>query len=728
LKFSLTLISEKDLRVKLSEFLALIKRFKGHLYSGLALALVTIVFILIYFGIEYYFKTRKVPLVAIRSIITSTINKELSKAVDLGVVDFSLREGLILEDLLISSEEDFSFNTHLLKVKKVTFHVSSYFTKVPQIDRIDFFSPELTLANNESLEKNLLNYFKSTKVKEVIFHNTRVNLKKGDITVLDWKEGWDIRFYRQAGKIIIEYDNGMFWVPNTTRVRGEGYLSETNENDFKFSLQWKNYPSEEAPLVASYLLGTPVQDAVLLGMATWERQADGSNFIKGDVEFENSNFIFPLIPSFMINGLRFKEKFFFEKSKETRDFSSLDFQMKIEDEILPGKEELLVRKIQFNVDDLEPITSLLREISSGESLPLHGKIRGNIEMKETGEKNKWFQTRVNIGGDELEWQSELLTFQHGTGEFKIGEGNNLTFNLKGELFNKPLQLDLTSVLDWTRSKKADGTFYYPLNSKTKANLKVNEIYANNWYLLYDAWKKETLDEIKERQEKLIPEEYFYQKKIYKYILESTNLDFTLLANQFFPYEGSATAGELKGNFLIKDGRWNMNLLLPESGSKITINSYFATKTPNFSFALLLNAYPWHRTWSEICGMNIVPENVNLDYSFASQGSDYYTLSKDARINYFLKLDKTKIVGKEIWGKLNLPEKAISEPVTIEYNLDHYFDSDYIRNLVIISNNMDLRGYAQNKNGFFVYNVYGLLGETRGSWAFSEEENKRCSVK
>jgi hypothetical protein len=728
LKFSVALISEKDVRANLSHFQTLLVTFKAQLFSILALILFFIVVILSYLGLEYYLKTRKVPLVAIRSIVTSTINKEIGKAVDLGVVDFSIREGLILEDLVISREEDFSFNTNLLKVKRVTFHVSSFFSAIPHIDRIDFFSPQLTLNNDEALEKTLLEYFKSTKVKEVRFHDTRVSFKKGDLSVLDWKEGWDIRFLRKNGKIEIEYDNGIYWLPNATRVKGEGILSETDTNDFKFFLQWKNYPSEEAPLLVSYLFGTTMQSAVLSGNASWERSVKGEDVIKGDVEFENSNFLLAQFPGYVVNGLRFKENFLFQNNKETRDFSSLDFQLKVEDETIVGKESLLNRKIDFKIDDLEPLSSLFIELSSGEGLPLSGKLRGSLEVAETGEKNKWFKVKGAIGGEDLEWNSDHFNFRNGVTQLNVGDGNSVSLNVKGELFDKPINLDLSAFVDWSRSKKIDETFYYPLTSKSKATLKIRELLAKNWAPLYETWKKDTLEEIKERQEKLIPEEYFYQKKIYKYFLESMNFDLAIVVGDFFPYEGSASSGELKGSVIVKDGRLNTNILLPETGSKLSITSYYATKTPNFSFSLYLNAYPWNRPWTDICGMNILPESINLDYSFASQGSDYYTLSKDARISYALKLERVKVVGKELWIKLNLPEKAILDPLTIDFTLDHYFESDYIRNLSIVSSSIDLKGYAQNKTGFYTYSVYGLIGESRDNWTFTEEENKRCLVK
>ncbi len=716
------------MRANLSLFQSLASKYKPQFVSFCLLFAFHVVAFVCYFGFEYYLKIKKVPLVAIRSIVTTTINKEIGKAVDLGVVDFSIREGLILEDLVISREEDFSYNTNLLKVKRVTFHLSSLFGSVPNVDRIDFFSPQLTLNNDETLEKTLINYFKTTKVKEVIFHDTRVSFKKGDSSILEWKEGWDIRFLRKNGKIEVQYDNGIYWLPNATRVKGEGFLSESNDDQFKFSLRWKNYPSEEAPLLVSYLFGATIQSAVLTGEATWERTGKNEDIIKGDVEFENSNFTFSQFTGYVMNGLRFQEKFLFQNNKETRDFTSLDFQLKIEDETIIGKENLLNRRLDFKVDDLEPISSAFIELATGEGLPLQGKARGSLEISETGDKNKWFKVTGAIGFEEIEWKSDRFLFQNGTSQLNFTEGNNATLSVKGESFNKPMSLELASTLDWSRSKKTDGTFYYPLNSKTKSTLKINEVLAKNWVPLYDSWKKETLADIKERQEKLIPEEYFSQKKVYKYFLESMNFDLVLSVGDFFPYEGSASSGELKGSFIIKDGRLNLAFLLPKSGSKLGISSYYATKTPNFSFSIFLNEYPWNRPWTDVCGMNLLPESVNLDYSYASQGSDYYTLSKDARINYSAKLNRVKVVGKELWNKLNLPEKAMQDPITIEFSLDHYFDSDYMRNLRLTSASMDLSGYAQNKTGLYVYSVYGLIGENRGSWTFSEEENKRCIVK
>jgi len=727
LKFPIALLSEEDLRAYLSLIRSQVSKHEKTIYSFLALGGVFVFLSLIYIGFEYYLKTRRIPLVSVRSIVTETINKEIGKAVDLGVVDFSLREGLILEDLVISREEDFSFNAHLLKVKKVTFRLSSYFSNTPYVERIDFFSPNLVLENDEELEKKLIEYFQNTKIKEVVFHDTRINYKKGNSTILDWREGWDISFRRKNGKIFVSYDNGWYWVPNATRVKGEGYFTEGKFSEYKFEFFWKNYPSEEAPLLVNYLFGTNVQSSVLSGEAVTEKTTDGSYVSKGDVEYENTVFYVPGINFYLVKGLRLKEKFFFQENKETREYSSYDFQIKVEDTVTVAKETLLQKNIQFNIDDLEPLTELLQDSQTGSKVPLSGKLRGNLEIKETGEKNKWFQVIGEVVGDSLNWNSHLLSIKNANLNLKLTAGNNLDLLFKGEVFDKPSGLELVSQVDWTRQKKTDGSFYYPLYSKSKGNLQIQNLVANNWSALFQSWKKDTNEEIKERQEKLIPEEYFYQKKIYKYFLESMNLDLGLKVSSFYPHDGAIDQGEAKGSLIIRDGRFNLAFGLEKSTSKLNITSYFATKTPNFSFALFLDRYPWNESWMKVCGLELKPGIVSMDYSFASQGSDYYTLSKDGRINYYLKLENVIWEGEDLWFKMNLPDDLYKESYSIEFNLDHYFESDYIRNLSVTSASTDLKGYGQNKSGFFQYSFYGLMGENRGNWSFTEDDT-RCVIK
>ncbi|GBF48768.1 hypothetical protein LPTSP4_02680 [Leptospira ryugenii] len=729
MKFALPLISERDLRDTLSRFLLASKIHRPKLTSALLFLVVVCLQIVSYLLFEHYIRTKRIPLSALRGFVTNTINQELGKAVDLGVLDFSIREGLILEDLAISQEEDFSYNSYLLKVKKVTFHIESYFAKVPQIDRIDFYSPQLILNNDENLETSLIKYFKSSRIKEVIFHDTRVTLIKDNEIIVDWKEGWDIHFKREGEKIFVSYSNGMFWIPNATRIKGQGYLSETKEEDFSFQLEWKNYPSEEAPLLSKYLLGANLQSAVLSGDATWTRLSDGSNLIKGNVEFENTTFTFPLVSSYIVSGFRFQESFLFQKDQELREFTTRDFLLKWEIQKLQGpKEILLVRKVQFDIEDIASLSDYLIDIASGESLPIAGKVRGNIDIKETGEKDRWFQVRGDIKGEDLSYGSTSFLFKEGQFEINVSDQNQTKLNLKGELFNKPVQFNLTSILEWSRSKKTDGTFYYPLSSKTKANLVLKELIASDWIPLYQNWKQDTLEEIKERQEKLIPEEYFYQKKLYKYFLETLAWESGIQVDSYYPFEGSGSLGPLKGSLLAKDGRFSFNVNLPNNESKMSIGSYYATKTPNFSFSLFLKAYPWGTSWMSLCGMELNPEKIEFDYSYNSQGSDYYTLSKDARYSYFVKLISTKVTNKEIISKLNLSEKILKDPFDLEFNLDHYFDSDYARNIVLTSPTLDIKGYAQNKSGQFYYSVYGLLGEVRSSWSITEDENRRCSIK
>ncbi|WP_408611696.1 LIC_12586 family protein [Leptospira chreensis] len=704
-----------------------IRENKRVLFSFLALGLIFFCFILCYYGLEFYLRNYRIPLVQLRKVVTFTINRELGKAVDIGVLDFSLREGLIIEDLVVSNEEDFSFNDHMLKVKKVTFRLSSYFKDSPTVEQIDFYSPHLVLNENASLRNQLIQYAQTSKLKDIRFHDAKLTVKQNDSTLVDWKEGWDIVMKRKNKRLYLSYNNGWFWIPNSTRIKGEGEFSDHNLDEYQFEFQWKNYPSEEAIILTNYLFGSNVHSAVLSGEGKVVRDAASGFTASGDVEFENSLIPIPFFENYILDGFRFRELFLFTPNKEEREFLGTDFRIKTSVKTETIKEPLLDRHFEFQIESLEGIAERISDLSGNFTLPLSGSLSGNIDLLETGDKNKWFQLRGNLSGSEMEWDSKLLQLEKGNLSLNLTEGNEWNLKFDSLLFGKPSHLGGGGSNEWGRSKKTDGSYYYPLNSKTKLGFQTPDLTGSDWKPLYEDWNRETLEEIRERQEKLIPEEYFYQTKVYKYFLESMNLDFGIQIANYYPFGGANSLGESKGNLQVKDGRMNLGLNLGNSNSKISMVSYYASKTPNFGFSLVLNEYPWSDPWMHLCGAELKPTHVSLDYSFNSMGSDYYTLHKDARTSYFLKLFGVSLKDADLVSKLVMDLSPLKKPFQMEFDLSRYSDMDYISNLVVSSESLDLKGYGNNKNGNYAFTTYGLVGESRGSFSLTEEENK-CVLK
>lgn len=713
----------QEWKQNLRSLLNRIRENKRVLFSFLALGFVCFLFVLSYYGLEFYLRNYRIPLVKLRKVVAATINQELGKAVDIGVLDFSLREGLIIEDLVISNEEDFSFNDHMLKVKKVTFRLSSYFKESPTVERIDFYSPQLVLKEDQSLGEKLISYVQTSKLKDIRFHDAKLTVKKSDTTLVDWKEGWDIELVRKNKRLYVQYNNGWFWVPNTTRVKGEGIFAESNLDEFQFEFFWKNFPSEEAILLTNYLFGSQVQSAVLTGEGKVSSNPNAGFVIDGNVEFENSFIILPFFENYLLEGFRFREKFHFTKDVEDREFFGNEFQIKTQVATVMAKESLLHRKLEFQINELEDIFEHITDLSGLFRFPLFGELHGNLEVNETGDKNKWFSVTGEVKGSGLKLESSLLSMQNGKLLLQWKPNQEWNLNWDAEIFGKPSHLVGAGTADFSRSKKIDGTYYYPMSSKTKLNFQSTELTANDWKPLYEDWKKDTMEEIRERQEKLIPEEYFYQTKLYKYFLESMNFDLGIQITNFFAYQGSKSLGESKGNLTVKDGRFSFNLGLGNLDSKVSVVSYFASKTPNFSFNLFLKEYPWSDPWMNVCGVEWKPTNVSLDYSFNSIGSDYYMLHKDARTSYNLKLWGVTLKEGDLIAKGNIDLVPFKKPFTMEFSLNRYSDLDYLSDVVVTSESLDLKGYGNNKNGNYQMTLYGLVGETRGSFAISEEENK-----
>jgi len=694
---------------------------RGVLVPLVVLVSLSSFFSLGYFGLEAYIKSRRIPLSQIRGLVTSLINKELGKAVDLGVVDFSLREGIILEDLVISQEEDFAFNQNLLKVKKVTFRFNQYLKNLGHIDRVDLYSPTLTLDTGSAFTENLVKYYQETKLAKLVIHDAKLILKKDEFGVMEWKKGWDIYCERKNGKILIQYQNGNYWIPGASRILGEAELPDLGLDRFRFRFQWKNVSTDETRYVTQYIFGGKLQLAETTGEAVWEKTKEGVWSASGNVDFQGANIL--ISGQYGIFGLTFRERFFIQPEKEEREYFANGANLLwVEERVFTPKEVLEKRKISFQSEDLSFFAKHIQEVATGEYLPFGGRVRGELKMEETGEKNKWFRLQGDIHLSESYWQSPLITWSDGNLDLQIIEPNSINLSSTGFLFGKSYQMKTSANFDAARLQKKDG-FYYPINSKIRGNMEVDKVIFSEWFPLYENWKKSVLEDIRERQEKIIPEEFFYQSKIFKYVLEYMYLDFQLTSKETkgFPELGDLGIGKI--NMQIQNGR--VTLQSGAGNQKMNLNSTFSTKQPSLVFNLQLVNFPWQRDWMTVCGVGIIPTNLTLDYMFSSSGSDYYTLSKDSRSTSYVSLNQARLETPDFLTKNGLENSK--EPIQMEFQIDRYFETEYIRNVSVQGPGIDWKGFGQRKLGNLSFNLYGSLGSNRSSWTIVEEEG-RCSAK
>ncbi|MCC5815161.1 MAG: hypothetical protein JJT78_10420, partial [Leptospira sp.] len=230
----------------------LLSIIKKPIYKKLSILFLSILLVVSigFLGVRYFenraFQSR-VNMKELRSFITYVIQDELNKAVDLGIIGFNLVDGVIIEDLVISQEEDFSNSKKLLHSKKVALKLSSIFSNKPYIKKIQFVKTKISIDIEGPFFSKFVDYLRKINIQEVEFIDSEIEIRQGDQIILNWakKTHW---IFKQTDNIIdFQFDNGIFFIPFLQKIRGKGKI-ELNEDKIPaitLDSEWKNIQVDE---------------------------------------------------------------------------------------------------------------------------------------------------------------------------------------------------------------------------------------------------------------------------------------------------------------------------------------------------------------------------------------------------------------------------------------------------------------------------------------------------
>ena len=127
----------------------------------------------------YQMKKNYINLSEMKKVITNYIKIKLNKAIELGIVDFSLIEGITIEDIKISEEEDFSNNKLFFISQRVDIKLSSVFSKNVFIEEIIVHNSKLEIDINEFNIESFFKYFKERNFPKIEFRNLNFSIRDG---------------------------------------------------------------------------------------------------------------------------------------------------------------------------------------------------------------------------------------------------------------------------------------------------------------------------------------------------------------------------------------------------------------------------------------------------------------------------------------------------------------------------------------------------------------------
>lgn len=678
--------------------------------------------------LEYQAFQSRIQVGQIRNFITHVINTDLEKAVDVGIIEFSLWEGILVEDLVISQEEDFNFNKKLLQTRKIAIQLSSVFSSNPYIRKIKFIRPKIHLDQKDPFFSRLIEYLLKANIQEVEFQDAVVLYDNDSRKIIGWETPTKWVFKKRDNHIDFHFSNAWIPVPFFPYTKGSGsiVLSQTDEPKISMSAEWKNLPVDS--------FGGFVEWATLLDLD--KGMMDGSM----EIAFENGlwNLSNKLalssvsgVPSFWPTdrfenwdlGTEFQSKISStDKSEKQFHYTTKGGQATVQ---FSAEKSLYQGRIEWDVQDVRVWKEKFPEWSN---IALQGAWKGEITWKETGVRNQWFVFQGESQWKDGHWFQDGLNLRWDNWQAKI-QDNQWETSFNGSLFDSPLEWSAKIKLQFWKSVRPDKTNYYPMGSNGSIRGKLQELRITDWQPILKKFWEGVQTEIRERQEKLLPEEYFTQFKIYRYVLEEMNLDWSFQIRDFVSFATNQRIPQWEWNGNVKSARIDTKLQTLDRKNRVEFRSHFGTKTPTWEFTLNLDEFPWGEKILEICGAELMAQSLFLDYRLRLRGADISSLSKDASLSSNWKLigaefrDSTADLAK----KIPIPGigSNFSEPLTVQWDWDHYFEVSYFRNIETIgSDGWNWKGSGSTRTGKPAFHLYGkTLGEYRSvSW---EEGEKSC---
>jgi hypothetical protein len=679
--------------------------------------------------LEYKAFSSRITVSQIRSFVTYVINQDLNKAVDLGIIDFSLREGILLEDLVISQEEDFTFNQKLLEAKKIALKLSSVFSSEPYIKKITVIGAKVQIDIRDDFFPDLVNYLLKARIQEVEFRDIQVELYDGENLILNLADPTVWRFQKKGNQILFEFSNGFYFIPFLTRIHGTGEILLEDEKSPKILLrsEWKNLNTDQIPGLSLWMTGFQFTEGS--GTGSLEIRKDQNWEVHSQGIWENADGKFLFLEELDWEGWEFQHDFTLtlDPRKDGITQSIRNIQNQNLDLAVQWNKEKDLESGTWNWK-IKRLDQILRFASGWRDKGLAGDWSGSLVWKETGARNNWFL----ISGNSDWIDGRLNTFDSSWSwkhwKVEILE-NSLRSSFDGKLFDSGFRIGGETKLQFWKSIRPDKTNYYPLGTAGKFVIEIDSLPLDRLIPIYERSRNIIEREIKERQEKIIPEEFFTQFKSYKYFLEEMNLDFALQIKKVIAGE-KADPKELdnwKGTASVKSGRANFLIQQIGTGNRIDGNSQFGTKTPYLELGLKLESFPWGREIGKICGIPLIANSLDLEYKIRTRGSDFYNLSKQANHSSVWNVPSGKFRPERGIEK-KLPEGLTllgERQFSLSWELDRYFETSYYRNISIqVDPIIDLKGYGNSRGLYPSFSFYGKVKDENRSGSFMDD-GTRC---
>jgi len=660
----------------------------------------------------------------LKKFLMYVIQNDMNKAVDLGIIRFSLWDGVIVEDLSISSEEDFSFGKKLLHSRKLILKLSSLFSPKPYIRKIRFIEPKFSLNTIDPSFSRLIEYILEARVREVEFSDAQIEVYRGELPYLNWDRKMNWFFRREDRTIYFHFNNGSYWIPWAERIQGQGkiYLDPKENLEILFQAEGKNLDVSGFSGYFEKIFYLSLSEGKITGKLRMEysKKRWKTSFTYA-LQNSSGKFLslFPI--SFQNLDIEARSEISDDGKYETflQEFTTEVGKWKIE----RNKEnELYSGKVAWQIPDA---SKLSRHQFIADGWEVGGTLQGNLSWSETGVKNKWFL--LNNGGSS--WEKGWIRkegFELGIEKFHLSleKPNSIRIAFLGELFHSPWKWDSELELQFRKSTKIDKSDSYPVASKGSISGKLKEFRILDWEKFFSNLYESLEGDRKERMEKLILKDNFTEFPIYRYLLEDMDLNWNFEIETITFPDTSILPGWLWTGS-IRQGSARTEVYQKDSGNRIEFYSRFATKLPFLDFKITLSNIPWGRKFSEFCGNEVIVDSFSVDFRGTGMGADTYNITQSAFINSKWVLKGWRPVYYENKSMTRIPEKGWEwlSPSDLSYSWSYSEGNQYYRDMEWLREGGDyLKGTGNSVQNTIQYSFYGKKRDEVVRFSFIENSS------
>lgn len=691
-------------------------RFFESKWSVTFLILLIIVIISIFIGnniYEYYAKKNYVNIFQVKSSIVSFIRKNFSKAVEIGIVDFSSLNGIIFEDIKISEEEDFSSNKLLFTSKRIDLRLTSIFSPAMIPEKIVIYGAKLVIDIDEPANDNILKYIHELNLPDIYFDKLELIIRSNNQNLLQSDRPLHVSIQRKNQYLDITLDDNRFLGLIAGGIKGDGKVNlETNESSLR--VDFSDHDLENMSGITRFLLNLTPESGIADGFISLGKTKDDFK-VDGNLNFRKFSGEFFPISNMKANDLTINAKFSYLKEIIDAKNSESYFKRKISSPEFFYDEQVFtpvtnLKKITLSIQ-VDNFRNLFDKLILEDKFSISGNMKLNMRIEETGKNSDWLWIDGSGSLNNFLFISNAPNIRvNETNLHFIWSQNELQTNLKGKFFEKDIISDLGGLIYF--NKAANKNLPAPLTTNLNMNVNIESVILKDFQPIYDFFTKKVSLDIKERQEKMLPEAFFIQSYLYRVFLEKAKLKANIKTKDVKYRTDSHSLGPYNLDLKIESGASNINLsggLINKNETDLALNIYFDRKLPTFDFRTRVSSLFWFDETIDICDSSIYSDIISFNMTFISSGNNFSDLLVNRNIAGELSLRRNNIQRTNPGDNINLFENFAGENISdISLGFNAYSQEGFIRNIEVKANSGILRGNANFTRSGINFGIYGQL--------------------